>query len=194
MTGWPKETFQKYYPTTQVAKESACKLGDLGSVPGLGRSPGEGKGYPLQHTGLENSMGSIVHGGAKSQGRLSGFQFHTSYFSAEKISQVVLVEPAHQCRGRKRCGWDPWVGKIRWRRKWHPAPVFLPGRSHGQRSLVGWSPWGHTKSQTRLSTHALLCCVDGDKFRKDSRRNTWSKRWGRCKEEKIFWAKSFIRR
>jgi len=43
-----------------VAKESACNMGDLGSIPGLGRSPGEGKGYPLQYSGLENSMG--VHG------------------------------------------------------------------------------------------------------------------------------------
>jgi len=39
------------------------------------------------------------------------------------------------CKGRrcKRCGFDPWVGKIPWRRKWHPTPVFLPGESHGQR-------------------------------------------------------------
>ena len=48
-------------------------------------------------------------------------------------------------------GFDPWVRKIPWRRKWQPTPVFLPGKSHGQRGLVGDSPWGHTKSQTRLS-------------------------------------------
>ena len=46
-------------------------------------------------------------------------------------------EPAHQCRRRV---FDPWVGKIPWRRKWQPTPVFLPGKSHGQRSLVGYSP------------------------------------------------------
>ena len=39
-------------------------------------------------------------------------------------------------------GFDPWVGKIPWRRKWQPTPVSLPGKSHGQRSLVGCSPWG----------------------------------------------------
>ena len=50
-----------------LAKESACNAGDLGSIPGLGRSPGEGKGYPLQYYGLENSMDCIVHGVAKSQ-------------------------------------------------------------------------------------------------------------------------------
>ena len=65
MTRWLKETFQKYYPTTQVAEESACKVGDL---PGLGRSPGEGKGYPLQHCGLENSVDCVVHGDRKESG------------------------------------------------------------------------------------------------------------------------------
>ena len=38
---------------------------------------------------------------------------------------------------------DPWVGKIPWRRKWQPTPVLLPGKSHGWRSVVGYSPWGH---------------------------------------------------
>ena len=45
-------------------------------------------------------------------------------------------------------GFDPWVGKIPWRRKWHPTPVFLPGESHGQRSPVGCSPWGRRESDT----------------------------------------------
>ena len=49
----------------QLVKESACNGGDLGSIPGLGRSPGEGKGYPLQYSGLENSMDSVVHGVAE---------------------------------------------------------------------------------------------------------------------------------
>ena len=47
----------------------------------------------------------------------------------------------------KRCRFDPWVDKISWRRKWHPTPVFLFGKSHGQRSLVGYSPWGHKESE-----------------------------------------------
>ena len=46
----------------------------------------------------------------------------------------------------KRPGFDPWVGKIPWRRKWLFIPVFLPGDSHGQRSLMGYSPWGHKES------------------------------------------------
>ena len=49
-----------------AGKESACNAGDLDSIPGLKRSPGEGKGYPLQYSGLENSIDCIVHGVAKS--------------------------------------------------------------------------------------------------------------------------------
>ena len=55
------------FPCGLAGKESACNAGDLGSIPGLGRSSGEGKGYPLQYSGLENSMDCIVHGVAKSQ-------------------------------------------------------------------------------------------------------------------------------
>ena len=50
------------FPGSSAGKESTCNAGDLGSIPGLGRSPGEGKGYPLQYSGLENSMNCIVHG------------------------------------------------------------------------------------------------------------------------------------
>ena len=57
-------------------------------------------------------------------------------------------EPACQCRRCKRRGFDPWVGKMPWRRAWQPAPVFLPGESHGQKSLVGYSPWGRKESDT----------------------------------------------
>ena len=56
-------------------------------------------------------------------------------------------ESSCQCR---RCMFNPWLGKILWRRKWQPTPVFLPGRSQGQKSLVGYSPWG-CKDQTQLS-------------------------------------------
>ena len=54
------------FPGGSPDKESACNVGDLDSVPGLGRSPGEGNGYPLQYSGLENSMDSIVHRVAES--------------------------------------------------------------------------------------------------------------------------------
>ena len=60
-------------------------------------------------------------------------------------------ESTCQCR---RCGFDPWVRKTPWRRKQEPTPVFLPEESHGQRSLVSYSPWGHKESDvTELLTH-----------------------------------------
>ena len=61
------------FTDSSVGKESACNAGDLGSIPGLRGSPGEGKGYPLQYSGLENSMDCIVHEVTKSQTRLSNF-------------------------------------------------------------------------------------------------------------------------
>ena len=64
-------------------------------------------------------------------------------------------ESVCQCRRYKRCGFDPWVAKISWRRKWLATPVFLPGKSHGQRSLVSYSPWGHKELDT---TERLVCC------------------------------------
>ena len=70
-------------------------------------------------------------------------------------------EPTYQCR---RLGFDPWVGKIPWRKKWQPTPVFLPGKSHGQRSLARYSPWsrraGHdivTKQTTVRASVTLIC-------------------------------------
>ena len=66
------------FPCGSAGKESSCDTGDLGSVPGLRRSPGEGKGYPLQYSGLENFMDCIVHGVAKSQTQLSDFHFTVS--------------------------------------------------------------------------------------------------------------------
>ena len=66
---------------SSAGKESACNVGHLGSIPGLERSPGEGKGYPLQYSGLENSKDSIVHAVAKSLTRLSDFHFLTSIYN-----------------------------------------------------------------------------------------------------------------
>ena len=62
-----------YSRLVQLIKESTCNVGDLGLVPEMGRSPGEGKGYLLQYSGLENSMDCIVHGVTKSQTRVSDF-------------------------------------------------------------------------------------------------------------------------
>ena len=62
-----------------------------------------------------------------------------------------------------RSGFDHWVGKIRWRRKWQSTPVLLPGKSHGQRNLVGYSPWGRKESDTtERQKHHLLPKSDKD--------------------------------
>ena len=80
----PADSFQDFkraklkagFPGSSAGKESACNAGDPSLIPGLGRSAGEGKGYPFQYSGLENSMDCIVHGVAKSWPRLSDFHFH----------------------------------------------------------------------------------------------------------------------
>jgi len=62
-SGWPD---LQELPGGSAGEESACHVGDLGSIPGLGRSPGERNGYPLQYSGLENNMDCIVRGVAES--------------------------------------------------------------------------------------------------------------------------------
>jgi len=91
------------FPESSVGKESACNAGDPGSIPGLGRSPGEGIGYPLEY-----SWGLPL------------------WFSWWRIRL--------QCG---KAGFNPWVGKIPWRRERLPTPVFWPGEFHGL-----YSPWG----------------------------------------------------
>ena len=56
-----------------------------------------------------------------------------------------------------RPGFDPWVGKIPWRRKWQPTPILLPGESHGWRSLVSYSPWGRKESD--MTSLSLFCYI-----------------------------------
>ena len=67
------------FPCGSASKESACSAGDLGVIPGLGRSPGEGKGYPFQYSGLENSMNCKVLVVTKSRTQLSNLHFHSAY-------------------------------------------------------------------------------------------------------------------
>ena len=84
--------FEIPYEDSSAGKESACIVGDLGSIPGLGRYPGEGKGYPLQYSGLENSMDCTVHRVTKSWTRQSNdhFHFHTNLdLDYQKILCVV---------------------------------------------------------------------------------------------------------
>ena len=74
-----------------AGKEPASNAEDLGSIPELGRSPGEGKGYPLQYSGLENSMDCIVHGVTKSRTRLSDFHFLEHHCKLQdKVGCILL--------------------------------------------------------------------------------------------------------
>ena len=69
------------FPCGSAGKESTCNARNLGSIPGLRRSPGEGKGHPFQYSVLENSMDCIVHGVAKSRTQLSNFHYSQSYLT-----------------------------------------------------------------------------------------------------------------
>ena len=88
------------FPGGSTGKESTCSVGDLDSIPGMGRSPGEGNRYPLHYSGLEDSMDCIVHGVTKSWTWLSSFQFHFSWstfchFSFHNWYFPVLLRNAH---------------------------------------------------------------------------------------------------
>ena len=133
--------------------ESACSVGDLGSIPGLGRAPGKGNGNPLQYSCLETPT-PIFPIFLCSSIFLFSFFCNTYRF----LGGLAGKEPA--CNAG-----DPgliWIGKIPWRREWLPTPVFLPGEFHGQRSLEGYSPRGHkgldmTERLTlSLFSHCLL--------------------------------------
>ena len=117
---------------------------------------------------------ATVHGVAKSQTRQSDFTFTFKLgpkweekLEKQGVTDQMLTTLSHwyqyyiwasqvaqwqriccQCRSCERHGLDPWVRKIPWRRKWQPTPVCWPGKSHGQRSLAGYSPRGHKDSDS----------------------------------------------
>ena len=124
-----------------------------------------GQGWPLLGSGSA-SLAPSSRRPSLAYGWGSPCVFTLSSFSVSKLpflffnfirtsdilgSSVVaqLVRIHLQCR---RPGFNPWVGKILWRREWLPSPVFLPGESHGQRSLTGYSPWGCKESDTTEAT------------------------------------------
>ena len=129
---------------SSAGKESACNAGDLSSMPGLGRSPGEGKDCPLQYSGLENSMDCVAHGLAKSWTGLSDIHFHFTFTGCS----VVKIPPA----SARNKGLTPGLNRSPGGRKWQLTPIFLPGKSHGQRILTGYIQFmGFAKSWTRVS-------------------------------------------
>ena len=149
------------YPCGLAGKESTCNTGDLGSIPGLGRSPGEGNGYlptlvfwPGEFHGWRTLAGYSPWGLKESDRTelLSLFNLHIMCFPGG----ISGKEPACSCRRCKRHSFDPWVEKIPWRRKWQPTLVFLSGKSHGQRSLVAYSPWGCKRVVHDLATKQTI--------------------------------------
>ena len=115
------------FPCGSDGKESDCNVGDSGSIPGLGQSPGEGNGNPLQYSCLENPMDrgawqTTVHGVAELDTTewLRYFHYHSQGFPSGSTVKKFTC----QCR---RCRFYPWVGKIPWRRKLKPTPIMLLG-------------------------------------------------------------------
>ena len=131
---------------------SVClQYGRPGFNPWVGKIPWRRKWQPTPGFLLGESHGeawwATVHGVAKSWTQLSNFTYLLTYYLL--IHELWGFpggasgkEPTCQCRRHKRHGFDSWVRKIPWRRAWQPTPVFLPGESHGHRSLVGYSPLG----------------------------------------------------
>ena len=87
------------FPDSSVGKECTCNAEDSSLIPRSGRSAGEGLGYPLQYSGLENSMDCIVHGVTKSQTRLSDFHFYAFFTknSNHAFLLLILVEKSSTC-------------------------------------------------------------------------------------------------
>ena len=86
------------------------------------------------------------------QGIMNRCKNYKSLWWASQLVLVVKNLPANAGDARD-CEFDPWVRKISWKRKWQPTPVFLPGKSHGQRSLAGYRPWDRRESDTTECTH-----------------------------------------
>ena len=109
---------------------------------------------------------AAVHGVSKSQTGLGNWTIAYIMKHLHHLTQSPFFSPVETtfrvfqwCSGKesacqyRRCRFDPWVGKMPWRRKWQHTPIFLPGESHGQRSLVSYSAWGHKESDTPEHAH-----------------------------------------
>ena len=134
--------FPMTFPGSSDGKTSAYNAGGPGLIPGSGRSPGDGNGSPLQYSCLENPMDGGSWGLQSKGLQRVGHDWATLHSLSWYLwaFQVVLVvkNPPANAGDTRDMGSIP--GYIPWRRAWQPTPVFLPGESHGQRSLVGYSP------------------------------------------------------
>ena len=122
------------FPGGSDSKASAYNAGDPGSIPGLGRSPGEGNGNPLQYSWPGKSHGQRSLIGYSPWGHKESDT--TERLVAQMVRNLIMKQ------------FSPWVGKIPWGREWKHTPVFLPAESHGCRSLVGYGSCGPKELDT----------------------------------------------
>ena len=123
----------------------ASPLPEMQVLPGDTEPPTEGQGAASHSRPASAADSSLLKGLLVDLERF----ILTVGFSGVANSE----EPVWQCRRHKRWGFDPWVGKVPWRRKWQPTPVLFPGESQGQRRLVAYSPWACEESDTTVCTH-----------------------------------------
>ena len=143
-------------PLQKMFQLGVSLVEDSGSIPGLGRSSEGGNGNPSQYSCLENLMERgaqrvIVHGVTESD-----MTEREKFLMKKPQVQINKCSTGCICLQCGRPGFHPWVGKISWRRKWQSTPVLLPGKSHGQRSLVGYSPWGRKELDMTERLHVSL--------------------------------------
>ena len=123
---------------------NAEDIRDAGSVPGSGRSPGGGHGNPLQDSCWRiprmEEPGGLQSMGSQKVGTTERLYCHFQCIIWSFLGGASGKELVCQCRRCKRCGFNPWVRKIPWRRAGQLTRVLLHGKFQGQRSLVGYSP------------------------------------------------------
>ena len=139
--------YYKGFPDGSVVKNLPANARGVHSISGSGRSPGEGNGNSFQYFAWKIPW-TEKPGGLQSMGSQRVRQdWATNTFRAPLVSQQLKNLPAMQET-------EVWslVGKIPWRRKWQPTPLFFPGKSHGQRTLVGYSLWGNKRARHDLAT------------------------------------------
>ena len=103
------------------------------------------------HRAWAGAMTHACHSVSPSQ-ILSYFSLPALLFHSPHLKGFRWLNGKEFTHQRRRRRFNPWVGKIPWRRKWQPTPVSLPGKSRGQRSLAGCSPWGHRGVRHDLSS------------------------------------------
>ena len=135
------------FPSSSASKESACRAGDPGSIPGSGRSPGEGNSYPLQYSGLENPMDCVVHGAAKSQTRLSDLGFPAGFPGGSDSKEST-------CKAGDLSS-IPGLGQSLGGGHGSPLQYSCLENPQGQGSLAGCSPWGHRESDMTKHTACI---------------------------------------